>query len=54
MTTIIQSSISPKYYGESDPRKFLVCYEVVIALSGGDDTALTKSFIISLENVAAN
>jgi hypothetical protein len=29
-------------------------YEAVIASSGGDDTTLTKSFIISLENVAAN
>jgi hypothetical protein len=31
-----------------------MCDEVVIALVGGDDTTLTKSFIISLENVAAN
>jgi hypothetical protein len=29
-------------------------YEVAIALSGGDDTTLAKSFIISLENAAAN
>jgi hypothetical protein len=29
-------------------------YEAVIALSGGDDTTLAKSFIISLENVVAN
>jgi hypothetical protein len=29
-------------------------YEVVIASSGGEDTTLTKSFIISLENVAVN
>jgi hypothetical protein len=54
MTTIIQSSISPKYYGESNQRKFLMCYEAVIASSRGDDTTLAKSFIISLENVAAN
>jgi hypothetical protein len=29
-------------------------YEAVIASFGGDDTTLTKSFIISLENGAAN
>jgi hypothetical protein len=29
-------------------------YEVAIASSGGDDTTLVKSFIISLENAAAN
>jgi hypothetical protein len=29
-------------------------YEVVIALSGGDDTTLAKSFIISLENAVAD
>jgi hypothetical protein len=29
-------------------------YEAMIASSGGDDTTLTKSFIISLENAAVN
>jgi hypothetical protein len=29
-------------------------YEATIALSGGDDTTLAKSFIISLMNAAAN
>jgi hypothetical protein len=29
-------------------------YEVAIASSGGDDTTLTKSFIISLENATTN
>jgi hypothetical protein len=29
-------------------------YEVAIALSGGEDTTLAKSFIISLENATAN
>jgi hypothetical protein len=29
-------------------------YEAAIASSGGDDTTLTKSFIISLENAVAN
>jgi hypothetical protein len=43
-----------KYYGESDPQKFLMSYEVAIALSGGEDTTLAKSFIISLENATAN
>jgi hypothetical protein len=29
-------------------------YEATIASSGGDDTTLTKSFMISLENATAN
>jgi hypothetical protein len=44
----------PKYYGESDPRKFLMSYEAAIASSGGDDITLAESFIISLENAVAN
>jgi hypothetical protein len=44
----------PKYYEESDPRKFLMSYEAMIALSRGDDTSLTKSFTISLENATTN
>jgi hypothetical protein len=43
-----------KYYGESDPQKFLMSYEAAIASFGGGDTTLTKSFIISLKNAAAN
>jgi hypothetical protein len=43
-----------KYYGESDPQKFLMSYEAAIALSGGDDTTLTKLFIIPIENAATN
>jgi hypothetical protein len=31
-----------------------MCYEAMIASAGGDDTTLAKSFIISLENAAAN
>jgi hypothetical protein len=31
-----------------------MCYEATIASAGGDDTTLAKSFIISLENAAAN
>jgi hypothetical protein len=44
----------PKYFGDSDPRKFLMCYEAAIALSGGDEATLVKSFIISLKVAAAN
>jgi hypothetical protein len=44
----------PKYYGESDPLKFLMSYEAEIASFGGDKTSLTKSFIISLKNTIAN
>jgi hypothetical protein len=31
-----------------------MCYEVTIASAGGDEATLTKSLIISLEDVAAN
>jgi hypothetical protein len=44
----------PKYYGEFDPQMFFMSYEAAIALFGGDETTLTKSFITSLENVATN
>jgi hypothetical protein len=44
----------PKYYGESNLWKFLMSYEATITLFGGDETTLTKSFIISLENASAN
>jgi hypothetical protein len=43
-----------KYYGESNPKKFLMSYEAAIASFGRDETTLAKSFIISLENAAAN
>jgi hypothetical protein len=42
------------HYGEFDPRKFLMSYEAAIALFGGDETTLAKSFIILLKNAAAN
>jgi hypothetical protein len=44
----------PKYHGNTDPRKFLMCYEAAKASAGGDEATLTKSLIISLEDVAAN
>jgi hypothetical protein len=44
----------PKCYGESDPCKFIMCYEASIASVGGNGTTLTKSFIMSLENLVAN
>jgi hypothetical protein len=43
-----------KYHGDTDPRKFLMCYEVALASSGGDDATLAKSLIISLEGATAN
>jgi hypothetical protein len=44
----------PKYHGNTDPRKFLMCYEAAIASAGGDEATLIKSLIISLEDAAAN
>jgi hypothetical protein len=45
---------SPKYHGNTDPHKFLMCYEAAIVLAGGNEAILTKSLIISLEDAAAN
>jgi hypothetical protein len=44
----------PKYHGNTDPHKFLMCYKAAIASSIGDEATLAKSLIISLEDAAAN
>jgi hypothetical protein len=44
----------PKYHDNTDPRKFLMCYEATIASAGGDEATLTKSPIISLEDATTN
>jgi hypothetical protein len=43
-----------KYFGDSEPHKFLMCYEATIASSGVDETTLAKSFIISLVGTTTN
>jgi hypothetical protein len=43
-----------KYHGNTDPRKFLMCYEAAIDSAGGDEATLIKSLIISLEDAVAN
>jgi hypothetical protein len=43
---------SPKYFGDLDLCKFLMSYKATIASSGGDETTLAKSFIISLDGAA--
>jgi hypothetical protein len=42
-----------KYYGKSNPKKFLMSCEAVITSFDGDKTTLAKSFITTLENAAA-
>jgi hypothetical protein len=44
----------PKYHGNTDPRKFLMCYEATVASARGNETTFTKSIIISLEDAATN
>jgi hypothetical protein len=44
----------PKYQGNTDPYKFLICYEAAIASVGGDKVTLAKSLIIFLEDAATN
>jgi hypothetical protein len=43
----------PKYHGDTEPRKFLMCYEAATS-AVGDDATLTKSLIMSLEGAVAN
>jgi hypothetical protein len=52
--TQYQATPPPKYHGNADPHKFLMSYEAAIASAGGDEATLTKSLIISLEDIAAN
>jgi hypothetical protein len=39
----------PKYNSSTDPAQYIMCYQVVVASSGGDDATMAKSFIIALE-----
>jgi hypothetical protein len=43
----------PRFSGQSDPRQFLMSYEVAILSAGGDDSVLVKSFIIVADEAAA-
>jgi hypothetical protein len=51
-----QSRAAPplKFHGDTDPRKFVMCYEAAIASTGEDDATLAKSLIISLEGAPVN
>jgi hypothetical protein len=42
----------PRFLGQSDPRQFLISYEVAILSAGGDDSVLVKSFIIAADEAA--
>jgi hypothetical protein len=42
----------PKYNGNTDPAQYIMSYQVTVASSGGDDTTMAKSFIITLEGPA--
>jgi hypothetical protein len=44
----------PKYQGNTDPYKFLICYEAAIASAGGDKVTLAKSLNIFLEDATTN
>jgi hypothetical protein len=43
----------PRFSGQSDPRQFLMSYEVAILSAGGDYSVPVKSFIIATDEVAA-
>lgn len=42
----------PKCKGKADPSLFMMSYQVTVASSGGDDNAMAKSLIITLEGPA--
>ena len=42
----------PKFNGRSDPRQFIMSFEVAVASTGGNDTVLAKSFVITVEGHA--
>jgi hypothetical protein len=42
----------PKYNGSTDPARYIMSYQVVVASSRGDDATMAKSFIIALEGSA--
>jgi DNA-binding transcriptional MerR regulator len=42
----------PKYNGSTDPAQYIMSYQVAVASSGGDNTTMAKSFIITLEGPA--
>jgi hypothetical protein len=44
----------PKYHGNTDPCKFLMCYEATTTSARGDKATLTKSLIISLDDATMN
>jgi hypothetical protein len=43
----------PRFSGQSDPRQFLMSYEVAILSARGDDSVLVKCFIIAADEAAA-
>lgn len=42
----------PKFSGKTDPRQFLMSFEVAVASTGGNETVLAKSFVIAAEGDA--
>jgi hypothetical protein len=44
----------PKYHGNTDLSKFLMCYEATIASAGGDEATFTKSLTMSILDDVAN
>jgi hypothetical protein len=49
--------MAPKYHGDTNPHRFLMCYKVAIASLGGEGgevATLAKSLIISLEGATTN
>jgi hypothetical protein len=49
-----RAATPPKYHRNTDPRKFVMSYEAIIASAGGDKDTLAKSLFISLEGAATN
>jgi hypothetical protein len=50
--TNFRAGTYPKYNDNTDLAQYIMSYQVAVASSGGDDTIMAKSFIITLEGPA--
>jgi hypothetical protein len=41
----------PMYYGDSDPKQFLMSYEAKISSNGGNTSVMAKSFVMVVRSV---
>ena len=42
----------PTFYGQSDPRQFLMSFEAAVIFGGGDETTQVKSLVMAVKGPA--